>query len=486
MRAKRLLKNSVIIAPKGMPDYEISGISCNSKSTQEGFIFVAIKGNRVDGNVYIKEAISRGAKIIVTDAPKNTVRNSKQTTFIKVADARKTLAQLASEFYERPAEKIKIIGVTGTNGKTTITYLIEAIIKEAKLMPAVVGTINYRFKDKIFASGNTTPGPLDLQSMFAKMSSKGVNYCVMEVSSHALDQGRVEGIKFDSAIFTNLTQDHLDYHENLENYFKAKAKLFKVLSNRSSAIINIDDKYAKKLIPITKAKIVTYGISNKAQVFARDIKSDIHGTEFTVSSKEPDTNIRTSLIGKHNVYNILAAFSWAQNAGIDLKIIQSAINKFKLVPGRLEKVDCKCDFSIFVDYAHTDDALKNVIQSLRNISKNRIIVVFGCGGERDKKKRPKMGRVVSELSDYAVITNDNPRTEDPEKIIEDILKGIKRSNFCVIPERMSAIRKSLTLARQGDIVLVAGKGHENYQIINGKTLHFDDKEAVKECLKSLN
>jgi UDP-N-acetylmuramoyl-L-alanyl-D-glutamate--2,6-diaminopimelate ligase len=486
MQAKTLLKNSGIKFPAGLKDFQVLGVSCNSKTVGDGFVFVAIKGNRADGNKFIAEAVSNGAKAVITENPKPEIRNPKNTYFLKVKDTRKVLARLAAEFYGRPSEKVRVAGVTGTNGKTTITYLIEAIVKEAGLEPAVIGTINYRFKDKIIPSKNTTPGPIELQSMLARMRDAGIDHCVMEVSSHALDQDRAQDIDFGSGIFTNLTQDHLDYHKTLEEYFKAKSKLFKNLSAGSFAVINIDDKYAKKLAKSTKAKVITYGIDNDAAVKALDIRFDVSSTEFTISSPKNDLKIKTSLIGKHNVYNILAAFAWAQKEGIDAQAIKKAIEKFTLVPGRLERVDCDSDFAVFVDYAHTEDALKNIIQSLRQISSRRIIVVFGCGGERDRTKRPKMGRVVSELSDYAIITSDNPRSEDPLQIIEEIKKGIKKDNFCVIPERMEAIRRSLSLAGCGDIVLVAGKGHEDYQILKDKILHFDDREAVKECLRSMN
>ncbi len=396
------------------------------------------------------------------------------------------MAKLTTEFYGDPSSKIKVIGITGTNGKTTITYLIEALLKKANFQPAVIGTINYRFKNKTISSKNTTPSSVELQSLLARMSKEGVDYAIMEVSSHALDQDRAEGIKFHSSIFTNLTQDHLDYHKTLENYFKAKVKLFKNLAPNSVAVINNDDKYGRRIKNLTKARIITYGIKNKADIIASDIKFDCRKTEFLLSTPKLKINLETSLIGRHNIYNILAAIAWADKEGIDIVTIKSVIKEFSTVPGRLERITAGARFSVFVDYAHTEDALKNIITSLRNLSRRRLIVVFGCGGERDKTKRPKMGRIVSELSDYAVITNDNPRSEDPLEIIKDIKRGIRKNNYCVIPQRMDAIRKSLALARPGDIVLIAGKGHENYQILKDRVIHFDDREAVKECLQSMN
>jgi UDP-N-acetylmuramoyl-L-alanyl-D-glutamate--2,6-diaminopimelate ligase len=476
MRVTELIK-TLNINPKNLTDFEVKGVSCDSKEVSDNFIFVAIKGNRQDGNKFIEEAIKNGARAVIVqsrvDSPRLRRGYGGQAQTI---DTRQALAKLAAEFYGNPSKKIKVVGVTGTNGKTTITYLIEALLKEAHFSPAVIGTINYRFANKSIPSKNTTPGPVQLQSMLSEMLKEGVDYSLAEVSSHALDQNRTEGIDFHSAIFTNLTQDHLDYHKTLENYFKSKAKLFKNINHNAFVVLNNDDKYSRKLKNLTKAGIITYGIENKADVNARKIKFDVSHTRFCLVYPGGKINFKTHLIGRHNVYNVLAAVSWALKEGLGLPIIKSAIEKFYLVPGRLERVNSAGDFCIFVDYAHTDDALKNVITTL----------VFGCGGERDRTKRPKMGRVVCELSDYAIITNDNPRSEDPLEIIKDIKRGIRKNNYCVVPERTEAIRKSLLLARSGDIVLVAGKGHENYQILKDKTVHFDDREEIKACLKSMN
>ncbi len=485
MRIKQLIETQDTLKTcSNFEDFEVRGISCNSKNVGENFIFVAVKGSREDGNRFIDEAISKGAKAIIVQSAK--AQTSKKVPFIEVKDVRKALAKLAAEFYGKPSREIKVVGITGTNGKTTVSYLIEALLKEAGATPAVIGTINYRFKDKIIPAKNTSPGPIELQSFLSDMLKEGINYAIVEVSSHALDQNRIEAIDFHSAIFTNLTQDHLDYHKTLKNYFRAKAKLFKDIDSNAFVIINNDDKYARKLKKITAARIITYGIENNAEVSAKDIRFDYQHTEFCLLSPQGKINLRSQLIGRHNVYNILATVAWAQKEGLDLSIIKSAIERLSFVPGRLERIDFDGNFGVFVDYAHTEDALRNIIQTLRCLSCNRLIVVFGCGGERDRTKRPKMGRVVSELSDFAIITNDNPRSEDPEAIIRDIKRGIRKANFCVIPERMEAIKKSLSVAKLGDIVLVAGKGHETYQILKDKILHFDDRQAVRECLKSMN
>jgi len=463
-------------------DFEVKGLSCNSQNVSERFLFVAIKGNKEDGHKFIKEAIAKGARAILTQGQYPGTKGREDVCFIEAPDTRQALATLASEFYGRPSEKIKVIGITGTNGKTTISYLIEAVLKETHLNPGVVGTVNYRFKDKALAAKNTTPGPIEIQSLLAQMVNEHLEYVIMEVSSHALDQERTAGINFHSAIFTNLTQDHLDYHVSLENYFQVKAGLFKNLESDSFCVINNDDAYGRRLKKLTSAEVITYGIDTHADVVARYIKLDISQTEFEVKTDKVQVNLRTQLIGNHNVYNLLACIAWAIKEGLELPVIKSAIEKFSFVPGRLERIDSRADFAVFVDYAHTEDALSNVLGFLRQIASGRIIVVFGCGGERDKTKRPKMGKVVSELADYAIITNDNPRSEDPDEIIAAIRNGIAKNNYCVILDRREAIVQALSIAKSGDIVLIAGKGHEDYQILKDKTIHFDDREVTRECL----
>jgi len=469
---------------KLIEERKISGISSDSKRIKKGFIFVAVKGAKKDGSRFIDEALYRGAGFIVCDS-KAKAGNSNKAVFIKVKDTRSALAILADSFYRNPSSKIKVIGITGTNGKTTVTYLLEALLKEARSNPAVIGTVNYRYKNKIIPAKNTTPGPLELQSLLADMLKKEVDYVAMEVSSHALDQERVKGVDFHSAIFTNLTQDHLDYHKTLAKYFQAKSKLFRNISSKSFVVVNNDDKYSVKLKKITPAKLITYGIKNKADVMAKNIKFDARFTEFDLCFRAKIIKFRIKLIGRHNVYNVLAAVSWGLKQGLSLKTIKSAFEKFTSVPGRLERIDSKKGFCVFVDYAHTDDALKNVLCALRQLSPEKIITVFGCGGERDKLKRPKMGSVVNKLSDFAIVTNDNPRSEKPEDIAKDIQKGMK-NNYCVVLDRKEAIRKSLSSASAGDIILLAGKGHENYQVLKDKTIHFSDQEEVQACLKSLN
>jgi UDP-N-acetylmuramoyl-L-alanyl-D-glutamate--2,6-diaminopimelate ligase len=463
-------------------DLEVKGITSNSKEVKKGFLFVAIKGNRQDGNHFIQEAITSGAGIIVVEKEVPQIKALAKAVFLVVHDCRKFFAQATHKFYGAPSNKVKVVGITGTNGKTTISYLIEAMAKESGYECGVIGTINYRFKGKATIAKNTTPGAGQLQSLLMRMHAQKVKYCAMEVSSHALDQERVAGINFSHAVFTNLTQDHLDYHKNLENYFLAKAKLFCALPPTSWAIINNDDKYNNRIKRLTRARVLTYGIKNKSDLMAKQINFGMHSTEFCLVAPDINIRIKTKLVGRYNVYNILAAASWGISEKLPILDIKSAIEKIKNVTGRLERINRSKGFSIFVDYAHTPDALFNVISALRPLVKGKIIVVFGCGGERDKLKRPQMGKVVTELADYAIITSDNPRSENPGQIIKDIQQGIQKSNYCLVPGRGEAIRKGLSLIDKGDCLLIAGKGHEDYQILKNKVLKFNDRKVVRECL----
>lgn len=462
---------------------EIKGITANSKEVKPGYLFVAIKGSRADGGCFIREAISRGAGVIVVEKKAPPIKFMGAAVFLVVSDCRKFFAQAAHNFYQAPSHKVKVVGITGTNGKTTITYLIEALAKSSGDSCGVIGTINYRFAGKVWSAVNTTPGPQIIQGLLRQMYLKKVKYCALEVSSHALDQERVGGINFRQAIFTNLTQDHLDYHKNFENYFLAKAKLFRGLDKTSYAIINQDDAYALRLKRLTKAKILTYGIKNKSEVMARDIHFGLQKTTFTLIAPGIRLPLEINLVGVHNIYNILAAVSWALTEKLALAKIKAALGNFKNVPGRLERVGTGKNLNIFVDYAHTPDALRNVISALRELVGGKIIVVFGCGGERDKLKRPRMGRIVSQLADYAIITSDNPRSEEPKQIIKEILQGVRKNNYCVLPNRRQAIIRGVALMQADDCLLIAGKGHEDYQIIKNKILPFSDRKVVAECLK---
>ena len=492
MRLRQLVKvldnPSVLSGQVGsaMREKEIAGIACDSKKVEDGFLFVAIKGTSQDGHSFIGEALDRGAAALIVQSALCGCQIPQEVVCIKVDDTRRALARLSAEFYGNPSRQMKIIGITGTNGKTTVSFLIEHLLKKASLNPAVIGTINYRFNNKVFASTNTTPGPLDIQELLSEMFMGRVNYVVMEVSSHSLDQNRVDGIKFSHALFTNLTQDHLDYHQSIDNYFRAKAKLFVGLSAESVAIINNDSTYAVRLESLAKCKILTYGIDIKSDICALDMHFGLTGTNFIASTPKGRMEINSALIGRHNVYNILAAVAVGVNEGLSLELISKSLGEFELVPGRLERIDLGQDFFVFVDYAHTEDALYNVISALKELARHRIIVVFGCGGDRDKTKRPKMGKVVSQLADFALVTSDNPRSEEPQDIINDILAGISTDNYRAVPRRDKAIEEALSMARRGDIILIAGKGHETYQILGDEHIPFDDREVVRACLKSMN
>ncbi|MDD5236686.1 MAG: UDP-N-acetylmuramoyl-L-alanyl-D-glutamate--2,6-diaminopimelate ligase [Candidatus Omnitrophica bacterium] len=481
MRLRELIK-SLDLNISDAQDFEVKGITCDSRQVKNDFIFVAINGNKMNGNLFIPEAVKNGARLVILDAATEEVKG---ITFIRVNDSRIALATLAADFYGYPSRKMKVLGITGTNGKTTITYLIEHILRQAGYKAGVIGTINYRFQNKVISAKNTTPGAEAIQSLLAQMYNEDIRYVAMEVSSHALDQGRVKGVDFSTAVFTNLTQDHLDYHKDMEEYFRAKSLLFKNLNSGALAVINKDSPFSQRLINSTSARVITYSLRQGADIAASKIKLGVYGTSFYITSSEIKTEINTKLIGRHNVYNILAAFAFALQEGLDAQDIKKSIEGFSCVPGRLEEIDLGQPFKVFVDYAHTEDALFNVITSLKEIAHNRIIVVFGCGGDRDAAKRPKMGRVTTELADKVIITADNPRSENAEDIIKDILKGVKRDNYKIVVDRGLAIKEALTMARNNDIVLLAGKGHEDYQVFKDRTINFDDREEARKCLLSL-
>ncbi|MCM8781841.1 MAG: UDP-N-acetylmuramoyl-L-alanyl-D-glutamate--2,6-diaminopimelate ligase [Candidatus Omnitrophica bacterium] len=463
-------------------ELEYTGISDDSRTIKKGDIFFAIIGSKLDGHKFIQEAVRKGASAVVTDKDfKGEVNGIK---IIRVSNPRITLGEFARDFYNRPSDRLKVIGITGTNGKTTVSYLLAEVLKKAGHQTGIIGTICHRWNDKIVKANNTTPGIIELQRLLNTMTEDSVEYCVMEVSSHSLDQDRVFGIDFNSAIFTNITSEHLDYHKQFSDYLAAKTKLFRMLKPARSAILNLDDENFDIIRRCTHAKIITYGVKKEADVRAEKIRIGLEKTEFLVKTKKVSFWVTTPLIGIFNVYNILAAISYALNEGMPLEIIKEAISNFKGAEGRLELVASGGDFKVFIDYAHTDNALENVLTALRGITKNRLILVFGCGGDRDTLKRPRMGKVASRLSDYFFITSDNPRSEDPLTIAKEIEKGIDKhfKNYKIILERFEAIREAVNIARKGDIILIAGKGHEKYQIIGAKTIPFSDREVAEQIL----
>lgn len=458
---------------------EISSIAYDSRRVTPGALFVALPGAQVDGSVYIEEAATRGAVGVVTQSP---CVFGGSFPCAQVSNARFALARLAGTFYGHPAARLSTVGITGTNGKTTVSFMVRAIFKAAGRRPGLIGTVRYEIGKRELPASRTTPEAPDVQSMLFQMDRSGCDSAVMEVSSHALDQCRVEGIPFNIGVFTNLTQDHLDYHGTLEEYFRVKARLFDQV--KDTAVINRDDPCGHRLLSERRleADAVSYGFEEGALVRGVNPKNDANGSRMTVESPWGTIDISLQLIGRFNLYNALAAFAAAASVGIPLETIRDALAAMENIPGRLESVGTKHK-RVYVDYAHTDDALRNVLNALRDITPGRLVVVFGCGGNRDAGKRRLMGEVAARLADYSVITNDNPRNEIPEKIAADIAAGFdseRKYEICL--DRTAAIARGIELIGKKDVLLVAGKGHETVQEIGGAIFPFDDREAVREIL----
>jgi UDP-N-acetylmuramoyl-L-alanyl-D-glutamate--2,6-diaminopimelate ligase len=493
----QLLRGAPLLLVEGLLPHQITGVACDSRRVRPGNLFVAIKGTSTDGHQFVEQAVRRGASAIVCE---RRMLASPPVAQVLVGDARETLAIAAANFYGRPADRLKMIGITGTNGKTTTAFMVRQILEEAGVSAGLISTVQYQIKDRIIAAARTTPESVEIQEMLAGMVRNHCEACVMEVSSHALALKRVHGIDYDVAVFTNLTQDHLDFHGDMDNYFRAKSLLFKSLGEggkQARAVINIDDKHGEILTAsvggVLKAagdawcvgiECYTYGQGEPAVVRALDIEPTRRGQRFTVVTPQGRQRIVLPLIGRHNIYNALAAISVGVALEVDLPIIARALKRMPQVPGRLESVDCGQAFRVFVDYAHTDAALRHVLSALKQLPHKRILTVFGCGGCRDTGKRPKMGRVVSELSDFAIITSDNPRKEDPRAIISQIQQGMNGgNNHEVVVDRRTAIARAIGMAQPGDIVLLAGKGHETCQEFSDTIVPFDDREVAREFLK---
>ena len=484
-RIKEILKGIRYRSGDRISGVSVKRIADDSRKVKRGDLFIAARGHDTDGYKFIDKAVKNGASAIISDRDFTAPENVKK---IIVKDSRQTLPLIAGNFYDHPSDKMKLVGITGTNGKTTITYLMESILSAAKKNAGVIGTINYRSKGVSMPATNTTPGPIELQSLLSEMLKRKVRYVLMEVSSHSLDQNRVGCVRFDVGVFTNITKEHLDYHKTIKNYFSAKTKLFEHLKKKGVAVLNNDDKMVASLKRRLKSKVVTYGIKKNADVTAGRIAISIDSSAFVIKTPKGSFEVKTKLIGKHNVSNILASVAASIALGIRLNTIKRGIESFSMVPGRLEPVNSGQPFRIFVDFAHTEDALHNILSLLRDVTGNgRIITVFGCGGNRDKAKRPMMGNVACSFSDRVVVTSDNPRSEDPVSIISEIEEGIKNkfTNYDIVPDRRDAIDKALRMAKKGDIVVIAGKGHEKYQIIKDKTLPFDDCKVAVSLLEDI-
>jgi UDP-N-acetylmuramoyl-L-alanyl-D-glutamate--2,6-diaminopimelate ligase len=468
----------------GDPEQEISAVGHDSRSLHHGALFVAIRGAKSDGNQFVEQALRKGAAAIASEqAPREGA------TWIQVSDAREALALLSAALLGDPASAFQLVGVTGTNGKTTTTYLIEAALRAAGKETGLIGTIQYRIGARAHEAVRTTPESSDLQALFKEMKDAGCSHVVMEVSSHSLQLKRVHGCAFQAAVFTNLTRDHLDFHGDMDSYFAAKKVLFETyLKHDGVAVLNADDERSEALAAATRARVIRYGFREHADVRATDVQLSIEGSRFRAKTPLGDFAVDSPLLGRFNVENLLAALAAAIGLGLDPAQALKGILSVAGVPGRMERVFAGQDFAIIVDYAHTDDALRNLLETVRGLQPRRVITVFGCGGDRDKTKRPLMGAVASRLSDVIVVTSDNPRSEPPEAILEEILLGVNGGRGCerhVIVDRRDAIARALELARKGDAVVIAGKGHETYQELRDRQVPFDDRQVAREQVARL-
>ncbi len=464
-------------------DGDVRGVIHDSRRMKKDFVFVAIRGAKSDGHDFAAEAVARGAAAVVAERRLELPEHIPQ---IVVPDTRLALAALAACFYDHPSAKMRVIGTTGTNGKTTTIHLIKSIVEASGEPAGLIGTIGYRIGQRELPATTTTPESVDLQSYLADMVAANIRYAAMEVSSHALMQHRVAHLKFAAGVFTNLTRDHLDYHKTLEAYLDAKARLFEGLEPEAFAVLNADDAACESLRKRTRARVITYGIAAAADVTAKIHSVSLDGMRFELRSSAGSLEIHSPFIGRHNVYNALAAASVGIAFEMNLDAIKKGLEALGGVPGRLEPVPNSRGLYIVVDYAHTPDALENVLSALRPLTKKRLLLVFGCGGDRDRTKRPIMGGIAERMADLVWITSDNPRTEDPMGIIAEIEAGVKdRSKFRTQPDREAAIREAVTQAQADDLILIAGKGHERYQIFKETIVPFDDREAVRKALEGL-
>lgn len=481
---------------EGNTDTMISDVTADSREVRAGSLFICLDGAHVDGHRFAASAAEKGAAAIVAE---KEISVPEGTAVIYVKDTRRAMEDITPYFFDYPARSMRMIGVTGTNGKTTATHIVSHVLTKAGYKTGVIGTIHMLIGDKEYPTHNTTPDVVDLERMLAQMRDAGVTHAIMEVSSHSLVMGRVEGVEFDNASFTNLTEDHLDYHKTMDKYAAAKALLFAKVSaagqtkRRKSAHINADADYADTMAAAVDrhtAELTTYSIEKLSDLRAKDIRFNANSSEFTVIWQGKDYAAKTNLVGRFNVYNALTAISVCLGEGLSMEKILTALADFRAVPGRFELIDEGQDFTVVVDYAHTPDGLENILKTAEEIRRGRIISVFGCGGDRDKMKRPIMGRIGARYSDIVIVTSDNPRTEDPDTIVSEVAAGVaeiaaEKTDFSyeVVVSRREAIRRAVEIAKTGDIVMIAGKGHEDYQILKDRTIHFDDREEARAALK---
>jgi len=500
MKLENILQHIQYEHFSGDPKVAFKEITYDSRAVKPGDLFVAIKGASSDGHLFLEEAVTRGAAaLVVADSRKCP----EKVPCIQVADTKEALAQMAVHFYRRPFEQMNLIGVTGTNGKTTVTYLLESIFRNAGRKVGVIGTVNYRFPGEEYKAPVTTPESLDLMRIMRKMADAGVGDVLLEVSSHALDQGRTRACPFRVAVFTNLSRDHLDYHGSTDAYFEAKSALFTSLKKHHSgrrpmAVINMDDPWGPPLKEMTSAEVITYGFGKGCDVQAVDVRASDTGTSVVFKTPKGEAVVRSALIGDFNVQNMMAAAATAMAIGLGAREVVSGIEALPGIPGRLERVKNSAGKNIVVDYAHTPDALAKALRAVRPYAKERLICVFGCGGDRDRGKRKEMGQIAAQLSDLVILTSDNPRSEDPETIISQIEEGARLAgitmqagaplgdfpskSYRIVPDRAEAIQMAVTLATDRDLVLIAGKGHETYQIVGQERRDFDDRKIAAKAL----
>ncbi len=466
-------------APAAFADVEVKGLTCDSRRVGEGYVFVCISGAADDGHKYAPIAREKGAAIIVAQ------HDLGYDNQVLLPDTRAAFAEMCAAWFGHPADRLKIVGVTGTNGKTTVSYLVKTILEAAGHKVGLIGTIQNMIGEECLPSKNTTPSAYELNSLFDLMIKAGCDYAVMEVSSHALDQKRVDGIRFEAALFTNLTQDHLDYHLTMENYMAAKKRLF-TMTDR--AIINLDDAYGRRMVEGLDCAVVGYSAKTReAACFAEEIRYQPDGVTFQLVTAGGRGEVTLHTAGEFSVYNALCAAAFAVDAGFPLDLVCRALSGVAGVKGRAEVVPTGRDFTIVIDYAHTPDGLENILKTFEKIPKNRLIALFGCGGDRDRTKRPKMGTIAAKHADFLIVTSDNPRSEEPGRIIEDIMEGVREAGtpYVVIENRVEAIHYAVAHAEPGDIIVLAGKGHETYQILSTGTIHLDEREVVADALREL-
>ncbi|MGQ4809093.1 UDP-N-acetylmuramoyl-L-alanyl-D-glutamate--2,6-diaminopimelate ligase [Candidatus Entotheonellaceae bacterium PAL068K] len=466
----------------------VAEVTADSRQVTPGALFVAMRGQQTDGHRFLDTALDHGAAALIVQEPTPRLLQRLQAsgqTLVQVAQSRRALALIAAAYYRHPSNHLRLVGITGTNGKTTTTYVVESVLQAAGRSVGVIGTVNYRFAQEQMVASQTTPDAESLQRLLRHMVDAGVEAVAMEVSSHALLQERVEGCHFEVGVFTNLSRDHFDYHGTEEAYFAAKARLFHDVSAQWH-ILNLDDPYGRKLVQTSRARLLTYGLSHEATLKPLAIQHGLDGIQFSLPTTKGRLSIRSSLIGRHNVYNLLAGIAVALAMDIDAAAITQGIAQLQVVPGRLERIEAGQDFYVFVDYAHTPAALEQVLRLVRAETPGRLITVFGCGGDRDPGKRPLMGRAAAAWSDYTIITSDNPRTEEPRQIIDEIVAGVEATRAHVtIADRGQAILEAMAMAQPQDTVIIAGKGHEDYQILGHRRLHFDDREVAREALDQI-